>query len=372
MRAVWLEDGRIRVRDDVPVPEPPPGEARVRVTLAGICNTDLELIRGYYPFTGVLGHEFVGVIEEVAGEGASDPREPEAGGGGGARADAGAASGRASDLVGRRVVGEINTVCGRCRHCREGRPTHCARRTVLGIAERDGAFAEYLTLPVRNLHLVPDAMPDEIAVFTEPLAAALEIQEQVEVRPDDRVLVVGDGKLGQMIARSLALTGCHLTVVGRHERKLALLEKAGIETVEAPAAPADRPWEPGETPDQRALPPEAPLPPGLEPGRFDLAVECTGNLSGFATARAALRPRGTLVLKSTYAGELALDASSLVVDEITLVGSRCGPFEPALELLAEGRMDPRPLIDDRFPLAEAEAALARARARGVLKVLLEP
>lgn len=324
MRALWLEEGVARLRTDLPVPRPAAGEALVRVTLAGICNTDLELIRGYYPLTGILGHEFVGVVEEVESPG---------------------------HLVGHRVVGEINAVCGECVHCLAGRPTHCARRTVLGIVDRDGAFAEYLTLPIANLHPVPDGVPDETAVFTEPLAAALEIQEQVEVGPDHRALVVGDGKLGQLIARSLALAACDLTVLGRHERKLRLLEKLGIVTAEA---------EPGAT-----------LPAGLDPGSFDLAVECTGSPSGFVAARAALRPRGTLVLKSTYSGELTFDASSIVVDEITLVGSRCGPFAPALRLLAQGRVDPRDLIDDCFPLAEAEVALDRARERGILKVLLE-
>lgn len=318
MRALWLEDGRVRARDDVPVPDPPPGEARVRVRLAGICHTDIELLRGYYPFTGVLGHEFVGVVERVAGE--------------------------ATGLVGRRVVGEINAVCGSCRHCLAGRREHCARRTVLGIRGRDGAFAERLVLPVENLHPVPEGVPDEAAVFTEPLAAALRIREQLHVRPVDRALVVGDGKLGQLVARVLALDGPELLVVGRHERKLRLLEEAGIATA-------------------RAV--------DLQPGGFDLAVECTGNPSGFATARQALRPRGTLVLKSTYAGELTLDISTVVVDELALVGSRCGPFPPALRLLEEGRVDPRPLIDDRFPLAEGETALARAAERGTLKVLLE-
>ena len=315
MTGVWLEAGEVRLRRDLPPPEPAAGEARVRVLVAGICNTDLELVRGYYPFRGVLGHEFVGRVETGPG-----------------------------DWVGRRVVGEINAVCGACRHCRAGRPTHCAQRTVLGIAGRDGAFADYLTLPVANLHRVPDDLPDDRAVFTEPLAAALEIREQVAIAPGGRVVVVGDGKLGLLVAQVLAQTGCDLLAVGRHRAKLELLARRGIAT----GTGAD-----------------------VEPGAFDLAVDCTGDPSGFALARRALRPRGTLVMKSTYAGELTIDASSLVVDEITLVGSRCGPFAPALDLLAAGAVEVEALIDARYPLAEAEAALAHARRRGALKVLLD-
>jgi threonine dehydrogenase-like Zn-dependent dehydrogenase len=287
----------------------------VRVLQAGICNTDLELVRGYYPFTGILGHEFVGVVEEG----------PER-------------------LTGHRVVGEINAVCGECAACRNGRPTHCENRTVLGIVGRNGAFADYLTLPVENLHPVPESVSTDAATFTEPLAAALEIQQQVAVGPDDRVVVVGDGKLGQLIAQALATTGCRLTVVGRHERKLGLLEGRGIGTA---------------------------LVDQIENATFDLAVECTGNADGFRVARRALRPRGTLVMKSTYADRLTLDASSLVVDEITLVGSRCGPFAPALRLLAEGLVDVEPLIDARYPLVRALEAFDHAARSGVLKVILE-
>lgn len=315
MLAVWLEEGGTQLRDDLPLPRPPEGEALVRVLLAGICNTDLELIRGYRPFTGILGHEFVGVVEEGP-----------------------------PDSLGQRVVGEINAACRRCPTCRRGLPRHCENRTVLGIAGRDGAFAEHLTLPAENLHRVPDGVPDHRAVFTEPLAAALEILEQVQVRPEHRVLVVGDGKLGQLVARALALTDCHLLVLGRHRSKLVLLEELGVATA------LDR---------------------AEFEGGFDIAVECTGNPEGFATARRALRPRGTLVLKSTYAGSLTADASALVVDEITVVGSRCGPFEPALGLLEEGRVDVEPLIHARYPLADALAALEEARRPGVLKVLLE-
>ncbi len=315
MQALWLENNQLQLRYDAPIPNPAPGEALVRVVRAGICNTDLELLRGYYPYTGILGHEFVGVVEQG----------PE-------------------HLQGQRVVGEINAVCGQCRFCRSGQPTHCENRTVLGIVNRNGAFAEYLCLPIENLHRVPDNVPTDVATFTEPVAAALEIQQQVKVSPAERVLVVGDGKLGQLVAQTLAVTGCDLLVVGRHQEKLANLAARGIQTGLEDAV-ADR--------------------------AFDVSVECTGNPAGFAIARRALRPRGTLVLKSTYAGQLTFDASSLVVDEITLIGSRCGPFPAALDLLASGRVDVEPLIHARYPLSEGLAAFERASTKGVLKVLLD-
>jgi threonine dehydrogenase-like Zn-dependent dehydrogenase len=306
LRALWLENRQLRLRDDVPRPMPSSSEALVRVLVAGICNTDIELTRGYYPFTGIPGHEFVGEWE------------------------------------GKRVVGEINAVCHACEACRSGRPTHCERRTVLGIKDRNGAFAEYLTLPAENLHVVPDEIETEDALFTEPLAAALEIQEQVSIDRNDRVLVVGDGKLGQLVAQTLALTGCQLMVVGRHREKLDLLRRRGINTADAPR------------------------------GKFDIAVECSGNESGFALARAGLRPRGTLVMKSTYAGNLTLNASSVVVDEITLIGSRCGPFAPALRLLAEKAIDVRPLLQATYPLQGAVMAFDHAQRPGTLKIAVRP
>ena len=315
MRAVWLEQRRLRVRDDVPIPEPPSGEALVRVLRAGICNTDVELTRGYYPFTGIPGHEFVGMVE----------RGP-------------------ASLLGRRVVGEINAVCGTCGACTAGRRTHCERRTVLGIVNRHGAFADYLTLPAGNLHPVPDTVATDAAVFTEPLAAALEIREQLRLGPGDRVLVVGEGKLGQLVAQTLALAGCRLLVVGRHAAKLALLGARGIATAGSEAV-------------QRA--------------DFDVAVECTGNPEGFALAQRAVRPRGTIVLKSTYAGALTLDASGVVVNELTLIGSRCGPFAQALALLAGRRVAVEPLIHARYPLTDAVTAFEHAQRPGTLKVLLD-
>ncbi|BAY28558.1 zinc-containing alcohol dehydrogenase superfamily protein [Nostoc carneum NIES-2107] len=315
MKGIWLENNQLQLRTDIPTPEPPPGEALVRVLRAGICNTDLELLRGYYPYSGILGHEFVGVVEQG----------PE-------------------NLLNQRVVGEINAVCGHCRFCRSGNSTHCENRTVLGIVNRHGAFAEYLCLPVENLHPLPENVSTEVATFTEPIAAALEIQQQVALSANDKVLVVGDGKLGQLVAQTIALTGCELLVVGRHPEKLANLADRGIKT--------------GFATD-------------IKDRFFDISVECTGNPEGFAIAHRALRPRGTLVLKSTYAGNLNIDVSSLVVDEITLIGSRCGPFPAALQLLATEQLDVKPLIHARYHLSDGLAAFEQAQSRGVLKVLLE-
>ena len=287
MRALWLENQKLSFRTDVPKPEAP----MIRTLFAGICNTDIELTRGYYPFRGIPGHEFVG------------------------------------ELNGKRVVGEINAVCHACEACRNGRPTHCERRTVLGIKDRNGAFAEYLTLPLENLHVIPDSIETEEAVFIEPLAAALEIQEQVAISAGDRVLVVGHGKLGRLVARTLALTGCNLTVASRG-----------------------------------AVVPEK---------HFDVAIECSGNPEGFEIARRAVRPRGTIVMKSTYAGGLTMNASSLVVDEISLIGSRCGPFDKAIDLLAAKRVEVRDLIDAIYPLDDALTAFEHAQRKGALKVLLK-
>ncbi|RLT54694.1 MAG: alcohol dehydrogenase [Chloroflexi bacterium] len=315
MRALWLQDRQLRLRDDVPMPEPAAGEALVRVLCAGICSTDLELVRGYYPYSGVLGHEFVGVVE-------SGP----------------------AHMCGRRVVGEINASCGACDQCARGQPTHCLQRTVLGILQRAGCFAQYLTLPAANLHIVPDEVSTTAATFTEPLAAALEIEAQVPLALRQRVLVVGAGRLGHLIAQTLALTGCELWVAGRAPAQLAWLAARGLNVCAAADA---------------------------EPHAFDMAVECTGNAQGFALALRALRPRGTLVLKSTYAGSLTLDAAPIVVNELTVVGSRCGPFAPALQLLAAGRVLVEPLVHARYALADGMAAFAHAAQPAVLKVLLD-
>ena len=315
MRAVYYDE-MLEYRPDTPDPIPPQDEALIRTRLAGICNTDMEIVRGYLGFSGVLGHEFVGEV---------------------ARAD------DAPELAGHRVVGEINANCGQCATCRRGDPTHCPERTSLGIAGRDGTMADYFTLPINLLYPVPSAVPDEWAVFTEPLAAACEIIEQVSIRPSDRVLVLGDGKLGLLIAQVLHLTGCDLLAVGRHPEKLAILERRGIRT---------------KTADER-------IPPGA-----DIVVEATGSAGGFATARAVVRPRGTLVLKSTFHGDVTLDLSMVVVDEVTIVGSRCGPFPPALRLLEQRLVDVESLIDETLSLDDSLVAFERAAAPGVLKVLL--
>src|SRR5215208_3348993 len=258
MQALWLEDNKISLRA---VPQPrKPNEALIKIRKAGICSTDLELVKGYYPYTGVIGHEFVGDVVE-----ADD-----------------------SAWIGQRVVGEINVVCGHCEQCLNGRSTHCENRRVLGIVNRDGTFAEFTTLPLANLHRVPDSVPDEMAVFAEPLAAALEIQQQIQIKPTDRVLLVGAGRLGQLIAQTLSLTGCDLHVVARHVQQQRLLDSRGIRVI---AEEAIQPW------------------------RWDIVVEATGSPSGFALARNAIRPRGTLVMKSTYKGELNVNFSSIVVDE---------------------------------------------------------
>lgn len=315
MQALWLEDKQLSVREiDVPAAD---GEALVRVSLSGICGTDIELTRGYYPYRGVIGHEFVGVVVQ----------SPDAA------------------WVGARVVGEINAACGECAMCRRGAPTHCERRTVLGIVARDGSHAQYVRVPVANLHRVPDNVADAAAVFTEPLAAALEILEQVHIRPGDRVLLIGAGRLGQLVGRALQLTGAYLRAVARHKHQVELLEVGGVACIDA-AAVGERCW--------------------------DVVVEATGSPSGLSMAKAALRPRGTLVLKSTYQGEVTIDLAPFVVDEITVVGSRCGPFAPALELLERGAVDPTPLIEARYPLDRALEAMEAAMRPGAMKVLLEP
>ncbi|HEY3472972.1 MAG TPA: alcohol dehydrogenase catalytic domain-containing protein [Anaerolineales bacterium] len=314
MKALWLENNEISLRD-VSTPRRP-NEALIKIRKAGICSTDLELVKGYYPYTGVIGHEFVGEVVE-----ADD-----------------------ASWIGQRVVGEINVVCNQCEQCLNGRPTHCENRTVLGIVNRDGTFAEYTQLPMMNLHRVPDAVPDEMAVFTEPLAAALEIQQQVQIKPTDRVLLVGAGRLGQLIAQTLALTGCDLRVVARHARQQDLLKARGIRVT---AEDEVQPW------------------------RWDVVVEATGSPDGFALARKAIRPRGTLVMKSTYKGEMSVNFSSIVVDEINILGSRCGPFEPALRLMASRQVDPTVLVASEFNLKDALKAFERAAEAGVLKVLVE-
>lgn len=310
-------DGALRFVPDYPDPTPLPGEALIRVTRAGICNTDLEIVKGYMGFTGVLGHEFVGVVEESPDK----------------------------QLVGKRVVGEINCPCGTCELCRHGLSRHCPTRTVLGIAGRNGAFAEHLTLPVANLHVLPDDLPDDVAVFTEPTAAAFQILEQLpHLGGQHSVVVLGDGKLGLLVAQVLATTVCRLLVVGKHPDKLRILQNRGIRTC---------------------------LTDKIHGDSFDVVVDCTGSPSGFEMASKLVRPRGTIVLKSTVADAAAMNLAPLVVNEVTVIGSRCGPFEPALHALLSGQVEVRPLIAATYPLEEGVAAMQHAGQKGTLKVLLQ-
>ncbi len=314
MRALRLEGKTARVVD-APVPEPSADTAIVRVVVAGICNTDLELVKGYMGFDGILGHEFVGRIEEGPPE-----------------------------WKGQRVVGEINFACESCPVCQAGLQRHCPSRRVMGIVQADGCFAEYVRVPIANLHTVPDRVSDEVAVFTEPLAAAFEVLEQVHVEPGRDCLVLGDGKLGLLIAQVLHGSGARVVCVGHHPAKLEILSRRGIETVLA----AD--WTPEPT---------------------SMVIEATGTADGFERAVAATRPRGTLVLKSTVGHRPKVDLAPLVVNEIKVVGSRCGPFPPALRALELGAVDVGSLVSERVPLARADKGLRRASRKDVLKVLVE-
>jgi alcohol dehydrogenase len=312
-----------------PLPRLRPGWALIRLRLAGICNTDIELLRGYHNFHGTLGHEFVGDVVRAAS--ATDKK-----------------------WIGRRVVGEINLACAGlgfpqskpCSYCRRGIPTHCERRRVLGILGHDGAFAEFLALPVVNLHRVPAGIPDEAAVFTEPLAAACEILEQVDVRAHHDACVLGDGRLAQLIARVLHTAGLRVMMIGKHTNKLRLARLAGIETAQAGSRASRR------------------------ENAFTLVVEATGSPSGLAIAQQITAPRGTLVLKSTFHGAAPVETWPIVVKEVTVIGSRCGPFRPALELLRAGRVNPRPLISSVFDMRDAAEAIRYAQKPSVMKILL--
>ncbi|MEO8260154.1 MAG: alcohol dehydrogenase catalytic domain-containing protein [Acidobacteriota bacterium] len=320
MRAIVLEGSTASLHTDRPPPQPGAGEVIVRVLRAGICETDLQLMRGYLGFRGVLGHEFVGIAE-------------------------------AGPYLGQRVVGEINCSCWQCDTCRSGRPTHCPNRTTIGIDRHDGAFADRIAVPQRNLHRVPDPVPTDAAVFTEPLAAAFQIPAQLPVHRPDRVVVLGDGRLGNLCAQVLAGLSDHVTVIGKHPEKLALLDALGIET-----ALLDD--------DRQGSPAGA-------AGRADIVVDCTGSESGLPTALQLVRPRGTIVLKTTVAGRQQMAWAPVVIDEVTIVGSRCGPFDRALAALEAGSVSVVPLISGRFDLSQGVKALEAAASRGTLKVLLD-
>ncbi|MDJ0988052.1 MAG: alcohol dehydrogenase catalytic domain-containing protein [Desulfobacterales bacterium] len=321
MRAVWLENQLLSVREDVPDPEPLEGEALVRVRMAGICGTDLELVKGYYPFRGIPGHEFVGEIVQAS---------------------------TTQERIGQRVVADINIACGKCPDCQADRQHHCQDRRVLGIKNCNGAFADFVCLPLQNLIAVPETVSDAAAVFAEPLAAALQIQQQVPISRKDRVLVIGAGRLGQLIAQSLVTVAGQLTVVSRYQRQQALLDAFDIHWIQE-----------GD----------------IGKRKFDIVIEATGSAGGLTTALQAVRPSGTIVLKSTYKdrdGEKwPLQLSSLVVDEITLVGSRCGPIAAALDQLEKQQVDPSGLVFQRYGLEEAETAFEQAAAPGALKILFQ-
>jgi len=314
MLAVVLDDSGLHLRRDVPRPIPRPGEVTVRVSRAGICETDVQLVRGYMGFRGVPGHEFVGVAQ----------------------------SGR---FAGQRVVAEINNACRVCPTCRAGLPNHCPQRTVTGILNHAGGFAEEVAVPECNLHPVPDSVTDDQAVFIEPLAAAFQIPSQMPDLAGQRVFVLGDGRLGQLCAQVLALQDARLTVIGKHADKLELLRRRGLDT----ALRADI------TPDRTA----------------DVVVDCTGSATGIEDAFRWLRPRGTLVLKTTVAGQPPLSLAPIVIDELRVLGSRCGPFAPAIQALAERTVDVAPLIAARYPLSEALQAFEQVMTQPVLKVLLD-
>lgn len=317
MLAVHLEAGRVEVRT-LARPRRREGFALIRLLRGGICNTDLELQRGYYGFSGIPGHEFVGEVVEAGGR---------------------------PELVGQRVVGEINLECGQCEWCRRGLGRHCPKRSVLGIVKHPGAFREFLTLPERNLHRVPERLSTDEAVFVEPVAAACEILDQVRIAKGERVAVLGDGKLGLLIAQVLQAHGASVLQFGRHREKLRIAERVGV-TVEAA---------------RRKLPVR----------EFEYVVDATGSAEGLRQAVQMVRPLGTIILKSTVHGLAAVDTAPVIVNEVTLVGSRCGRFEPALKLLASGKVRVADMIADRMPLSEAPRAFERAAERGTLKVLLD-
>lgn len=314
MKALRWDGQNLRFDSSYPTPATAAGTALVRVRLAGICSTDLQIFKGYMGFRGVPGHEFVGEVAEGP-----------------------------ANMIGKRVVGEINFACGACDSCQRGLGRHCSKRKVMGIVGADGCFAEYVAVPSQNLHLVPESVTDEAAVFTEPLAAAFEILEQVEIDFTHEVLVLGDGKLGLLCAQVLATTGARVTLVGRHPGKLGLVKKLGVRTV---------------------------LLSDWQPKQADIVVEATGSTSGLEMALGAVRPRGTLVLKSTVAEKYTLSLAPLVINEIAVIGSRCGLFPPALDVLAQKKISVAPMIEKVYPLSEGVDAVAHAGRAGALKVLL--
>ena len=318
MKAVVFNDS-LKLVSDYKKPVANAGEALVKVLMAGICNTDFEITKGYMGYNGILGHEFVGVVEEVNSEDKT--------------------------LLGKRVVGEINCGCGVCDYCKQGLERHCFNRQTLGIWKKDGCMAEYVTMPIKNLLEVPQNVTNEEAVMVEPLAAALEILEQLHIRPDSKVLVLGDGKLGLTIALALSGAGLDVTQVGKHSNKLEITKNQGVKTVLLNNLEITKTW--------------------------DVVVEATGSINGFETALSLTKPRGVLVLKSTVASGKEFNFAPIVVDEITILGSRCGQFAPALRLLAQKRIDFKPLITDVYPVDKAVYAFEKNKEKSSIKVLIE-
>ncbi|MFB0565844.1 MAG: alcohol dehydrogenase catalytic domain-containing protein [Candidatus Aminicenantaceae bacterium] len=316
MKALLRERGKLTVRD-VSKPLPLDDEALVKVIKAGICSTDLELAKGYMEFEGILGHEFVGRVVKT----------------------------RESTWAGKRVVGSINLTCGKCPFCLEGMEKHCQSRKVLGISGKHGAFAEFLTLPLANLYPLPSNISDSTAVFIEPLAASLEIFEQVKIEQNDSVLVLGDGKLGLLIAQVMKLKTNNVSCLGKYERKLEILKEKGIKTYSSRRETG---------------------------GMFDVLVEATGNERGLQEALSWIKPKGKIVLKSTFKGFARVDISKIVVDEIQLIGSRCGPFQKAIDVLSKELIEVDRMIDGDFPLEKAQEALVMAQKPGIMKILISP
>lgn len=316
MNAIRFDGTKLDLLTDYPKPKS--GESLVKVKLAGICGTDLEILHGYMSYKGIPGHEFVGVVEDSENK----------------------------DLIGKRVVGEINAGCKTCTSCINGLERHCPNRTVLGILNRDGAFAQYLSLPEKNLHVVPDSIKDEQAVFVEPLAAAFEIIEQIHIEPNWEIAIVGDGRLAQLVVRVLKISCPNITCFGRHEKKLELLKKLGIKTKIGI-----------DSNDEK---------------KYDLVIEATGNDSGFSDTMKLIRPRGTVILKSTIASQNKLDLTPAVVNEVTVIGSRCGIFRPALNALESGSVSVEELVDSIYPLEKFQQAFEHAKKPGALKILLKP
>lgn len=318
MKAVYF-DQKINIIDNYSEPVPDQNEVLIKTKIAGICNTDLEIVKGYMNFKGILGHEFVGTIEKA-------PQNYQ-------------------NLIGKRVVGEINCSCLKCEYCLKGIPTHCMNRKVLGIFNKDGAFGQYLTLPVKNIHIIDDSIKDEEAVLVEPLAAAFEILEQIHIKPTDKIIVLGDGKLGLLVCLVLKLINDNIILAGKNRDKLKIASDKNIKTITVDELKIEK--------------------------SYDIVIEATGSLHGFETALNLVKPQGTIVLKTTVASKYQINLSSVVIDEIKIIGSRCGRFKPAIDALSNKKIDVNPLITKIYKFEKVLEALKKAQQKGSLKVLID-